>query len=280
MFGRCSLRTGIFLGRQLGSLFYRLAGRRRHIAEVNLRLCLPELNQQQAAGLIKSAMQNSFIALFEMAIGWTGNLDKYYATMDVVGLESVFSCLAAGRSVILAGCHQTTLDIGLILLGRKLGNRAHLSASYRVYPDALFNQFMQSSRTRYLKALIGSRDTRAMIGQLRQKNTIFWIAVDQDVGGKSSVYAPFFGVNASTHNSVPRLAAITGAAVFSFASYREKLNYRLEFKHIEQIPSGDLIADVNLQNRHVEAVIRKNPDQYLWMHRRFKTQPGHVRYYD
>ena len=272
------------LGKCLGSLLYHLATRRRHIAEVNLRLCYPELSQAQIAQRIRAAMQNTAIGLFELAIAWSGRLDKHYANTYVKGLEQIFSALAQHKSIILLGCHQTTLDIGLILLGKTLKQqikkqRANLYASYRVYPNPLFNQYMVRARTRYLKGLISSRDIRAMANCLKKQNTILWIAADQDVSGKGSVYAPFFGIPASTHLSISRLASMTGAAVFSFTSYRKQQAYQLELQQIQAIPSGDLTQDAKTQNQHIQSVINKAPEQYLWMHRRFKTQPDGHNYY-
>lgn len=279
LLGFLPLSVAVFSGKCLGSLLYCCCKRRKHIATVNIQLCFPQLSARKRRKLVRASFQNTAIELFETAISWTGNLDALCQHTQIVGMEAMLSSLHRGKNIILMGCHQTTLDIGLILFGRKLGSQAELSAVYRVYPNTLLDRFMRKVRTRYLRTLIGSRDTMAMVRLLKEDRQVLWIATDQDVGGKSSVYAPFFGVGASTLVSASRLARVTGAAVFTFASYRQGYRYRLVCQPAPEIPAKNLVQDAITQNTYVAQALRVCPEQYLWTHRRFKTQPDRRNYY-
>ena len=104
---------------------------------------------------------------------------------------------------------------------------------------------------------------------------ILWYAPDQDYGAKHSVFVPFFGQQAATITATARFAAANDSAVVFYSHYRNADNsgYHLQFSAaLENYPSGDDEADAITTNKLVEAAIRKQPDQYLWLHKRFKTQ--------
>ena len=132
-------------------------------------------------------------------------------------------------------------------------------------------------------AAIRNRDTRGILRALR-RNEAIWYAPDQNHGGSNPVFAPFFGIPAATITATSRLARTSGAAVVPFIPTRlaDGTGYRLTlYPALEQFPGASPEVDSARINAFLEARIREQPAQYLWVHRRFKTRPdGQPPFYD
>lgn len=262
------------LGRGLGRLAYRLLSKRRHIAEVNLRLCFPELSDEQRRDLAIRTFENNAIGYFEAATAWFNSPQRFRRRFEpitrVVGMEHLKKAQAAGNGVLLLGGHYSTLDLG----GALYCLYAEAGAMQRDHDDPLFNEVMSRSRRRIMGPLIHKDDLRGLMRLLKRGGTI-WYATDQDYGRKGSVFAPFFNVPAATLTTTARIAARTGAAVVPFSHFRtEDGHYEVYFDApLQNFPSGDDLADATQANLAIENAVRRNPSQYLWMHRRFKSEP-------
>jgi KDO2-lipid IV(A) lauroyltransferase len=129
-------------------------------------------------------------------------------------------------------------------------------------------------RQRLYDGVIPRDDLKGAIRSLRRGRTL-WYAADQDYGASHSVFAPFFGVPAATITMTTRLARVNDSPVVFFSHFREP-NGRFLLKlspPLEGYPSGDDVADAARMNLVIEAAIRSHPEQYFWLHRRFKTRP-------
>lgn len=261
-----------WLGAPLGRIATRLAPARRRIADANLARCFPELDQKARDALRNQVFQDYGIAALETLVAWLGPIDRLLSNTQFIGLERLEHARAQGRGVLLLGAHFATLDLAGALLSR----RTSLDATYRYNKNPVLEWLMRRGRTRRYSGVIERADVRTMVRRLRTGHVV-WYAADQDYGPKHSVFAPFFGVPAATITAPARIAKLTGAEVLFFAHFRDPgtHGYRLE---IQALPVGyagaDSHADARLQNAHIEAQVRRAPSQYLWMHRRFKTQPG------
>lgn len=258
------------LGQALGLLSYYFARARRHICEVNLRLCFPELSKSEQRQLVKRTFISNGIGLIEIAISWYRNPEDYRHRVAVSGLENLEAAMAEGRGVLLLCAHFTTLEIGGFLFTLF----QNMDVTYRPNKNPLFQAAMFNGRIRHYKNVYDRRDARGAMRSLKA-GRILWYAPDQDYGAKHSVFVPFFGNPAATITATSRFARIGNAAVVFFSHYRNQDNsgYHLEFSPaISDFPSGDEKADAMTTNRLVEDAIRKRPDQYLWLHKRFKTQ--------
>jgi Kdo2-lipid IVA lauroyltransferase/acyltransferase len=133
---------------------------------------------------------------------------------------------------------------------------------------------MMRARIFHSEGIVLRDDPRSLVRALR-KNKVVWYAPDQDFGRKTSVFAEFFGVQAATIPATARLVKMSGASVIPFVPRREKDgSYTLTLSAaLERFPVGDDIEDAQTINDIIEKEIRKSPEQYLWAHRRFKTQP-------
>lgn len=174
--------------------------------------------------------------------------------------------------MLLFSAHFTCLEIGC----RLLALYAPFHAMYKPHRNPLFEAVMRSGRKAQTEGAIARDDIRLLIKTLKQGHTC-WYALDQDFGYQNAVFAPFFGNQAATLIATSRIAKITGCTVIPFFSRRREdgSGYQLTLlPPLENFPSGDDLADATLTNRLIEDEIRKAPAQYLWMHRRFKSQPG------
>ena len=268
---RLPWRTQMRIGRRLGRALMPLAGRRRHIAEVNLRLCFPELNEAERQRLLRRHFESLGMGLMETAFTWFGRDDRFEGLARIEGLEHLDLALEQGRGVILLSAHFTTLEIA----GRLLARERRFHVLYREHKNSLFEAVMRASRERLFEKAIPRDDMRGFIRSLKAGRAV-WYAPDQNYGREHSVFVDFFGVPAATITATHRLARISGAPVVPFFPERlpDDTGYRLRLlPALDDFPTDDAIADTRRINALIEDAVRRCPEQYLWVHRRFKTRP-------
>jgi KDO2-lipid IV(A) lauroyltransferase len=183
-----------------------------------------------------------------------------------------------GQGALILGMHFSTLDLGAAL--HSLFFRA--DAVYRPHNNPLFDRFMGRARQDYFDATLDRHDLRGVVRRIKAGHCV-WYSPDQDFGRDASVFAPFFGVQAASVRMTARIARMTGAPVIPLIFHRnpDDRTYTMEYlPPLEDFPSGDEVADATRINAIIEAAIRQHPEQYLWLHRRFKTRPkGEPRLY-
>lgn len=272
---RMQMRLGRLLGRALNAI----GGRRRHIAAVNLRLCLPELDERERDALLRRHLEAVGIAFIETAMSWFTPTERLRPLVEIRGLEHLHAALAQGRGAIVLMGHFTTME----LIARLLALRAPLHVTYREHKNRLYQHTLERVHRAHCAAIIAHTDLRAMYRALKA-NDVLWYAPDQNYRGKLSAFAPFFGVPASTITATSRLAATSGAPVIPVLAERlaGDQGYRITLQApLADYPSGNLVADATRINQTIEAQARRIPEQYLWVHRRFKTRPeGEKNVYD
>jgi KDO2-lipid IV(A) lauroyltransferase len=259
------------LGALLGAFTYHFSPKRRYIAATNIALCFPKLSAAQQRRLVHKTFRSAGIALIETSLAWWGKNEMLAHRIQIEGLEHLQRATAQNKGVLLLGAHFTSLEIS----GRLLALHHPCTAMYRRHENPLFEAVIKHSRETHLNHLISRKDLRGMIRALRAGNVV-WYAPDQDFGRHNSVFAPFFGIPASTLVTTSKLARLSGAPVVPFFSQRldDDSGYRLILQPaLEDFPSDDDVTDATRINAIIEAQIHKAPDQYLWLHRRFKTRP-------
>ncbi len=265
------LRLQYGIGALTGRLAYHLASSRRRITKTNIDLCFPELPEAQRRQLVRQAFRSNGIGLFEAATAWFRNPERLRRITRVHGHEHLEEALRAGKGVLLLGGHYSTLDLG----GSLISLYIDADVMQRDHNNALMNAVMTRSRLSRYGTALGRKDLRGLLRRLKANRTV-WYAPDQDYGRRNSVFAPFFGVSAATITATARIAGASGCRVVPFSHFRrtDGIGYDIYFQPaLEGFPSGDEIADATRVNRIIEDQIRRHPDQYLWMHRRFKTRP-------
>jgi len=155
-----------------------------------------------------------------------------------------------------------------------VSQRIRIAGMYRVMDDAVFERAVLRARLRYADTMFVKEDLRATVKHLRRGGTL-WYAPDQDMRGKDSVFVPFFGIPAATITATHHLARLSGAAVIPFFHKRNPgggYTLRLEAP-LDGFPGSDVVADTARVNACVERMVREAPEQYLWVHKRFKSRP-------
>ena len=264
-------RLKLWVGSVLGLLVYRLVKRRRHIVETNLWLCFPKLDEQQHRRLVRETFIANGIGIVETATGWCRDPEHLRHRVTFKGQEHMARVQAKGQGALVIGVHFSTLDLGGAL------HSLFFSADvvYRPHNNPLFERFMTRSRSRIFGTAIDRRDLRGAVRRIREGRAV-WYSPDQDFGRRVSVFAPFFGIEAASVKLTAKIARMTGAPVIPLVFHRNPDNrtYTLEYlPPLADFPSGDEVADATRVNAVIERAIRKHPEQYLWLHRRFKTRP-------
>jgi len=248
------------------------------IADTNLRLCFPQLSDQEHKQLLKATFQENGIGLIETGMSWWINPEQFRHRVTIRGLEHYHEAKAKGRGLVLLGAHHTTLDLAGSLLSLYIDD---ISPIYRKSKNPAFDHIMLKGRKRRFSEMIERSDVRGIFNALKDNRTI-WYAVDQDYGKKHSVFAPFFGTMAATIKTTSRIAKRNNSSVLLFSHYRnDDHSYTLEITPTTQkIPSNGESTDACIVNAMVEAAVLKKPEQYMWVHRRFKTRPeGETAFY-
>ncbi|RMG29636.1 MAG: LpxL/LpxP family Kdo(2)-lipid IV(A) lauroyl/palmitoleoyl acyltransferase [Gammaproteobacteria bacterium] len=269
---RLPWQTQMRIGRQLGRRLMAVAHRRRRIAEVNLRLCFPELDEAKRGELLERHFESLGMGLMETAFTWFGRDAQFEGLARIEGLEHLDEALARGRGVILLSAHFTTLEIA----GRLLARERRFHVLYREHKNPLFEAEMRASRERLFEKAIPRDDMRGFLRSLKAGHAV-WYAPDQDHGIHHAVFVDFFGVQAAMITGTHRLARISGAPVVPFFPKRlaGDAGYHLRIlPPLDRFPTGDVHADTQRISTLIEQAVRECPEQYLWVHRRFKTRPA------
>jgi Kdo2-lipid IVA lauroyltransferase/acyltransferase len=255
------------VGRALGSLVRQLPFAYVRIARSNIRLCFPELDESARQDLLRRQFHNIGIAVCETANTWWASDRSIAAVTEVVGREHIATALGRGRGAIMVGAHFTTIEIAT----RILGSLAPLNVLYRPTKNKLLSRFLLNNTARHARRAIPYDAIRTLVSALRT-NEVVWYAPDQSYRNKGAALVPFFGIPAASTTATSRLAKMTGAAVLTYLPERlADGTYRVTISApLEDYPGPDPVADVARFHAIIEAHIRSIPEQYLWIHRRFK----------
>jgi len=265
-------RWQLAIGGQAGRWLSKIARRRRRIAEINLTLCFPELSPIRRTALLEAHFTALGIGLFETAMAWWAPDAKLRGLARVEGADHLEQALARGKGVILLTGHFTTLELG----ARFITWHQPFHAMYRSHKNPLYETVMRRERERRSRLPpLPHEDVRGLLRAFKKGRAV-WYAPDQNHGIRNSVFVPFFGVTACTVTATSRLAALSGAAVVPYFPKRLPGTAGYEvviLPALADFPSADVEADTQRINELLERYVRQAPEQYLWVHRRFKTQP-------
>lgn len=265
-------RAQMAMGRGLGRAAYAVLRERRRIAARNIDTCLRDLPADERARILTQHFEALGLSIVEMAVGWFGPPEAVRQRVDIEGAEHLAAALAKGRGVILFSAHFTTFEFFWAAL-RPLCTQ--LCGMYKWQRNPVMNRIMNRGRSRYYDSLFAKDNVRKLVRCLRE-NSVVWYASDQSYGGKGSVLIPFFGEPAMTNTAIGRIARTTGAAVLPYFCRRLPSDrYVMSIgAPLEGLPSGDDVADTRALTKRLEDYIRLCPEQYWWIHQRFKGRPA------
>ncbi|MFU2315661.1 kdo(2)-lipid IV(A) palmitoleoyltransferase [Rahnella sp. PCH160] len=262
-------RLGIWLGRTS----MRFLKRRVSIARRNLQLCFPDLPAEQVEARIVSNFESLGMGLLETGMAWFWSDARVKRWFDVTGLQNLKKAQENKQGVLVIGVHFMSLELG----GRAMGLCQPMMAMYRPHNNKAMEFVQTWGRMRSNKAMLDRKDLRGMVHALKKGEAV-WFAPDQDYGPRGSVFAPLFAVDqAATTSGTFMLARLAKPALVTVVLIRKPdgKGYELVIQpQLEDYPIDDEMAAAAYMNRVIEKEIMRAPDQYLWLHRRFKTRPA------
>jgi KDO2-lipid IV(A) lauroyltransferase len=258
------------LGEALGGLLHLAGGERRRVGALNLGLCFPDLPEAERARLLKAHFRALGRTTLLETVSWWGSRAEVERLVRFEGLEHVR--VHQGKPLIWLAPHFVGLNIGGVRVTAEFAPIVSLYARIR---SPAFDRVMLHARTRFGASEMYSRSDgiKPVIRAIR-KGLPFYYLPDMDYGRKDAIFVPFFGVPAATITGLPRLARATGAVVVPCVTRWQDDHYVTRFYPAwENYPSEDVEADTRRMNEFIEARILEMPEQYFWLHKRFKTQP-------
>ena len=258
----------VHVGRRLGPLLRYLPLGFAGIARRNLELCMPELSPDARERLLKEHFASLGVALLEIPWVWWSRPERFARLLRIEGAEHLRAALARGQGAIVLTAHFTSMEMA----GRALVTVAPAGFLYRPPKNPVIAYAFERFRAAYGAHGIPRDDIRAFISALRH-NECVWYAPDQSYRKKGAEMVPLFGIPAASNTLTSRLARMTGAPVLPYFFRRlPGTQGYLGVIHppLEDFPSDSAVADTARFYRMIEAQVLLVPEQYLWIHRRFK----------
>jgi KDO2-lipid IV(A) lauroyltransferase len=264
----------------LGWLFYHFGKHRRHVVEINLALCFPELDDTQRTALAKAHFQALGRSFLDRSLLWWSSPQRLRALIHLEGEENIRDLLQAGTAVIFLAPHFIGFDAGGAILGMSFDS----VGVYSKQKNKVFDRLVLRGRRRFRDHIMLSRQEGVLstIKAMRSGRPLRYLP-DMDFGRRDAIFVPFFGVPAATITGLSRLARVAKAKVVLVtprllpggAGYHVNVS-----PPWTDFPTDDVEADTRRMNAAIEEIARTMPEQYYWVHRRFKTRPqGEASYY-
>lgn len=260
------------LGQSLGRLSYFFAGSRRLVGRRNLEICLPRASARERERILRAQFGWLGVAAFGQGVTWGASRARLARLVKIRHRAFIDRCVAEGRPVIVLVPHFVGLELGGAAFTALVHSGVYM---YQKIRNPVVDHQVRQARRQFGSVSIERQDDlRGLVRELKRGTPFFYLP-DQD-GGRRGIFVPFCGIAASTVPMLGRFAAMTGAVVIPtfarFLPWGQGLELIFD-PPLEQFPSGDPKADTALMNRVIEARIQTMPDQYFWVHRRFKTRP-------
>ena len=264
-------RTALGCGRLIGRLAHRLGGSRRAVVRRNIELCFPRLSPAERDALAYRHFEALGMMLIEMGLGRWASDERLLSITELKGIEHLQRAIDAGRGIILLSAHFTTLEIS----GRVLAlNSPPFDAVFRKNRSDFITELQRTGRERAADDTIEKRDIKKMVRSLRDGRPV-WYAPDQSYNRKGSEVIEFFGVPGMHTTATSTLARLGKAVAIPFFPRRlQDGSYEMILlPPFEDFPSDDPVADTRRYLDVLERHIRSCPEQYFWVHRKFKDLP-------
>ena len=260
------------LGDGLGWLLYHIPSGRRRIVHTNLKLCFPEWSEQKREKIASQHFRHAIRSYVERSVQWFGSLEKLEKLVQV---DSEVDLTDPDMPpTLLLGFHFVGIEAGSVFINVAL--KRQCAALYQPMSNAELEEIAKQARGRFGADMASRADSaRVVLRWLRERKPVM-LGADMDYGVRNSTFVPFFGIPTCTLTAVGRFAQVGKAQVLPFIgevlpNYK---GYRLKvFKPWEHYPTGDDDADARYMNAFLEEQIVKIPEQYYWVHKRFKTRP-------
>lgn len=260
------------LGDGLGWLLYQIPSNRKRIVHINLSLCFPEWSAEHREEIAQKHFRHAIRSYVERSVQWFGSAKKLEKLVQV---ESEIDLSDPDMPpTLLLGAHFVGIEAGSVFINHALNRQC--GALYQPMSNKVLDDVAIAARGRFGADMASRADSaRIVLRWLRDRKPVM-LGADMDYGMRNSTFVPFFGIQTCTLTAVGRLAGVGHAQVVPFIgevlpNYK---GYRLKvFKPWDNYPTGDDEADARRMNAFLEEQIPLIPEQYYWVHKRFKTRP-------
>ena len=261
-----------WMGTRLGLFSKRFLKKRVKVAERNLQLCFPDMSEQERQRCVDKNFESVGMGLFETGMAWFWPDWRVRRWVKVIGEENAVAARQTGRGIIALGVHFLTLEMG----ARAFGMLNPGIGVYRANDNDLLDWLQARGRLRSNKYMLDRKDMKGMVRDLKN-GEILWYAPDHDYGPRNSTFAPLFAVkDAATTNGSQIILRLASPLVVPFTPRRLPAGKGYELiiqPAIDDFPIEDNVATATMMNQVIEKEILRAPEQYMWLHRRFKTRP-------
>ncbi|WP_250656071.1 lysophospholipid acyltransferase family protein [Alkalimarinus coralli] len=267
------LSTKLSLGEKLGKLLHKKLKSRAKVTRKNIAACFPELSDEEQARLIEDTFISCSKGFMETTHVWWRDVQPMVDNLTIIGHEHLLEAQKRGKGILLLSGHFTIFDLALPLIGSQLHKPGYM---YRPNDNPVIDRMIEKGRRRHCDIQgFSKRNLRGMIKYIKEGGSV-WYAADQDFGRHSTEFVDFFGVNTACISAPSWIARETDASVLVVSQFRlPNGKYEIAFSPILENFGKDDAKDAQEWNAYLEAEIRRHPDQYLWLHKRFKTRkPG------
>ena len=257
------------MGRGLGTLLFHWG--RRRVTLINLKLCFPLLTEKERERIGRGVFQNLARSALELGRVWYSPVERALDNVRLVDKQH-FDVWYGKKPVIVLAPHFVGLDVGGARFSKEYPD---VFSMYSEQKNKVFDRALRRARKRFNNAALVTRQQglRPVLKMLKDKQPFYYLP-DMDFGAKDAVFVDFFGVKTATVTAMSRLCAITGAKVVPLVTRQTANGYEARFYPAwDDFPSGDAAADARRLNAFLEDRIVEMPDQYFWVHKRFKTRP-------
>ncbi|MBE9515598.1 MAG: lysophospholipid acyltransferase family protein [Proteobacteria bacterium] len=266
-------RVRTVLGVALGEVLFRLASKRRKIAEINLSLCFPDWSIARRQQLIKRHFHAFTQCMLDYSILWWASERRLRHYFRVIGQEHIDKARKDDKSVILLTGHFTALEMGGVM-SSSLGPYIGLIKPAK---NKLLNWFIFNGRTRLGAHLyLRKQGMRPIVKEIKDGASFYYLP-DEDHGPEKSLFVPFFATQSPSIGQASKLVGICNAvALPAYSQRKSNGSYELIIdKPLENFPGSDVFSDTARIMKTLEANILKAPEQYMWTYKLFKTQPNY-----
>jgi len=260
----------LMFGHFFGWMIWLIPNKRKKIAARNIELCFPEFSDLQQKKLLKNNLISTGQGFAETLIAYWGRQDKFMADFEFSGLEYVEQAFAENKGCILLSCHLHSMELVIRAINLTIVNKGYMLA--RQHNNKIFEAHVDKARRAHCEKTIDKKDIRTVLKSLKSNQAVFYVP-DQNFSYRC-IYVDFFKQPAATVIAPVRLAQSSKAVVVPWFGFREGSRWKVSFlKPLKSFQDEDVESSLKHMNNLFEQQIRKHPEQYLWVHRRFKNHP-------
>ncbi|MBS0316764.1 MAG: lipid A biosynthesis acyltransferase [Proteobacteria bacterium] len=255
----------------MGGLLYLLAAPRRRVASINLALCLPQQSERERRALVRRNFVCFAQTWLDRSWLWHGDPEVTRRRLRLIGAVAE---LDGNAPTLLFAPHFLGMDAGATALSQQVPRR--FTTIVTPQRDPIVDDWISRGRRRFGNARLFTRfdGTKTIVASLRAGEPLYLLP-DMNFGPQESIFVPFYGVPAATVPSLSRFARLGRAKVVPVLTRITPGGYETEVLPAwTDFPTDDIQADTALMNRRLETYIDTMPEQYYWVHKRFKTRPA------